>query len=126
MITHIVFLQIQPSFWCCCCCCCLVTKSCLILCDPMDYSLPDSSVHGISQARILEWVATSFSRDLPDPGLEPASLAASALAGVFFATEPPGKPITKYSLTHDNNFSILKFLQLCHFKHDMQIELYTM
>ena len=48
---------------------CLVTKSCLILCDPMDYSLPGSSIHGISQARILEWVVISSSRDLPDPGI---------------------------------------------------------
>ena len=39
-----------------------VAQSCPTLCDPMDYSLPDSSVHGIFQARILEWVATSFSR----------------------------------------------------------------
>ena len=43
-------------------CCCWVTKSCLTLCDPMDCSLPGSSVHGIFQARILEWVAISFSR----------------------------------------------------------------
>ena len=43
-------------------CCCLVAQSCLTLCDPMDYSPPGSSVHGISQARILEWVAISFSR----------------------------------------------------------------
>ena len=42
--------------------CVLVTQSCSILCDPMDYNSPGSSVHGISQARILEWVATSFSR----------------------------------------------------------------
>ena len=41
---------------------CLVSKSCLTLCNPMDYSLSDFSVHGISQARILEWVAISFSR----------------------------------------------------------------
>ena len=40
----------------------LVAKSCLTLCDPMDYSPPGSSVHGISQARILEQVATFFSR----------------------------------------------------------------
>ena len=40
--------------------CCLVTKSCPTLCDPMDYSLSGSSVHGISQVRILEWVAISF------------------------------------------------------------------
>ena len=40
---------------------CLVTKLCLTLCDPMDCSPPGSSVHGISQARILEWVAIFFS-----------------------------------------------------------------
>ena len=40
----------------------LVTQSCLTLCDPMDYSPLGSSVHGILQARILEWVAISFSR----------------------------------------------------------------
>ena len=38
-----------------------VSQSCLTLCDPMDCSLPDSSVHGIFQARVLEWVAISFS-----------------------------------------------------------------
>ena len=41
---------------------CSVDQSCLTLCDPMDYSLPGSSVHDIPQARILEWVAISFSR----------------------------------------------------------------
>ena len=44
------------------CCCCLVVKSCPTLCDPMDCRISGSSVHGISQARILEWVAISFSR----------------------------------------------------------------
>ena len=38
-----------------------VAQLCLTLCDPMDCSLPSSSVHGILQARILEWVAISFS-----------------------------------------------------------------
>ena len=42
--------------------CSLAAKSCLTLCDPMDCTLPGSSVHGISQARILEWVAISFSK----------------------------------------------------------------
>ena len=37
-------------------------QSCLTVCDPMDHSPPDSSVHRILQARILEWVAMSFSR----------------------------------------------------------------
>jgi len=41
-------------------CCCLVTQLCLTLCDPVDCSPPGSSVYGISQARILEWVAISF------------------------------------------------------------------
>ena len=39
-----------------------VTQSCPTLCDPMDCSLPGSSVHGISQAIVLEWIAISFSR----------------------------------------------------------------
>ena len=41
---------------------CLVAKLRQTLCDPMDYNSPGSCVHGISQARILEWVAISFSR----------------------------------------------------------------
>ena len=44
-----------------------IAQSCLILCDPMDCSLPDSSVHGIFQARILEWVTASFSRGSSPP-----------------------------------------------------------
>ena len=40
----------------------LVAKSCLTLCSPMNHSLPGSSVHGILQARIPEWVAISFPR----------------------------------------------------------------
>ena len=47
----------------------------MTLCNPIDCSLPDSSVHEISQARILEWVATSFSRDPPNPAIEPMFLA---------------------------------------------------
>ena len=43
-------------------CYCLVAQLCLTLCDPMNYSLPGSSIHGISQARILEWLGNSFSR----------------------------------------------------------------
>ena len=45
------------------------------LCDPMDRSMPGSSVHGILQARILEWVAIPFSRDLPNPAIKPRSPA---------------------------------------------------
>ncbi|XP_059733212.1 zinc finger protein 677 isoform X2 [Bos taurus] len=45
----------------------LVAQSCLILCDPMDHSPPGSSVHGIFQARILEWIAIPFSRRSSQP-----------------------------------------------------------
>ena len=56
-------------------------------CNPMDCSPPGSPVRGISQARILEWVAISFSRGLPDPEIEPRSPAlqvVSCIAGRFF------------------------------------------
>ena len=44
-----------------------VAQSCLTLCNPMDYSLPGSSVHGIFQTRVLEWVAIAFSRGSSQP-----------------------------------------------------------
>ena len=46
---------------------CSVTQSCLTLCNPTDFSLLGSSVHGILQARILEWVAVPFSRGSSRP-----------------------------------------------------------
>ena len=58
--------------------------------DPMDCSLPGSSVHEILQARILEWVAISFSGDLPDPGIEHGSPALQAEA---LTSEPPHRNI---------------------------------
>ena len=64
-------------------CKCVRVLFCLSLCDPGDSSPPGSSVQGISQARIVEWVAISFSRDFPDPGIEPVSPAA---AGGFSTT----------------------------------------
>ena len=68
---------------------CWVTKLYLTICDPMDHSLLGSTVHGISQARLLDRVAISFSWgsfQLRDQTLSPE------LAGGFFTTEPPGKP----------------------------------
>ena len=52
-------------------------------CDLVDSSSPASSVHGIFQARILEWLPFLSPGDLPDPGMEPVS---PALAGRFFTT----------------------------------------
>ena len=64
--------------------------SCLTLCYSMDSTLPGSSVHGLLQARILEWVAVPFSRYIPHPRIEPES---PALPRRFFTTKPPGKPL---------------------------------
>ena len=71
-------------------------------CDPLDCSPPGSAVHGISQARILKWVAIPSPRDLPDPVIEPMS---SALAGRFFPT-PPGKPPNKSTIMEDSYFHL--------------------
>ena len=54
------------------------------LCNPTDCGRPGSSVHGISRARILEWVAISTFRESSSPGIEPTSPASPALAGTFF------------------------------------------
>ena len=62
-------------------------KSCLTLCNPMDYSLPGSSVHGILQARILEWVAFPPPGDLPNPGIKLRSPTLQA-----DSSKPLGKP----------------------------------
>ena len=83
-----------------------VTQLRLTLCNPTDYSPPGSSDCGISQARILEWVAVSFSGDLPDPQIKPTS---PALAGRFFNTELPGKPIKMASLPKWVYRSLSKF-----------------
>ena len=64
------------------------------LCHTIDCRLPGSSVHGIFQARILEWVAIYFSRDLPNPGIEPGldrSVSCGSCIAGFFTTEPLGK-----------------------------------
>ena len=69
----------------------LVAQQCPTLCDPMDLcSPPGSSVHGISQAKILESVAIPFSRELPYPGIKPRS---PTLQVDSLPSEPPGKPI---------------------------------
>ena len=52
-----------------------MAQSCPTLHNLMDYSPPGSSVLGIFQARILEWIAISYFKDLPDPGIEPKSPA---------------------------------------------------
>ena len=73
-----------------------MAQSCLTLCNPMDGSPPGSSVHGILQARTLEWISIPFSRessqpeDPPDPGMEHGS---PALQADSLPSEPPGIPV---------------------------------
>ena len=66
-----------------------------LFCDPIDFSPPGSSVHGISQTRILEWVAICFSKGSSQPRNR---ICASCIAGGFFTAEPPGKPLLLNSL----------------------------
>ena len=88
------------------CRCCLASKSCLTLCDPVDCSSPGSSAQGISQARIQEWIAISFSSGSSWPRY---GTHISCLSGGFFTTESPGKPIRSCILT----FVMFSFLN-CH------------
>ena len=89
------------------CVCAKSLQSCLTLCDPMDCSPPGSSIHGILQARILEWVAvTSFRGSYPTQGSNPSLLhLLHWQAGFFLPLEPLGKP------TNVNRFSSVA--QLC-------------
>ena len=72
-----------------------VTQLCPTLCDPMDWSLPDSSVHGILQARIPEWVDYPFSKGSSQPGTKPR---APALQADSLPAELPEKPLLKVLL----------------------------
>ena len=86
-----------------------VAQSCLTLCKTMDYT-----VHGILEARILQWVAFPFSGDLPNPGIKPRS---HALQAASLPAEPQGKPknigvgslsvLQKIFLTLESNWGLL-------------------
>ena len=81
----------------------LVAQLCPTLCDPMDCNLPGSFVHGILQARILEWVAIPFSRGSSHPGIEPRS------PPVLQADSLPGKK--RYHLKERSNLLITFIFQ---------------
>ena len=66
-----------------------VAQSCPTLSNPMDCSLPGSSIHGIFQARVLEWGAIAFSRG---SSWSRDQTQVSCMAGRFFTTKPPEKP----------------------------------
>ena len=73
-------------------------QSCLTLCDPTDCSPPGSSVHGISQARILEWVTISSSRGSSRPRDWTRISYVSCVAGGLFTVETPEKPFLDVTL----------------------------
>ena len=79
-------------------------------CDPVDSIPPGSSVCGIFQARILEWLPFPIPGDLPEPGIEPMSLVSPALAGGFFTSAPPGKPI------HMSIYGFFIYTYICTYK----------
>ena len=68
---------------------CLVAKLSQTLCIPMDCSLPGSSIHGILQARVLEWIAIPFSRG---SSTSRDRTQVFCIAGKFFTAESPRKP----------------------------------
>ena len=104
---------------------------------PLDCESSDSCAHGISQARILEWVVRSCSSGSSWPRDELEALASPALAGRFFTTLPPGKPNNKHyssesdswdniSLIVSNYFFLVKYLhfylpELQSFVHDISL-----
>ena len=85
---HAKSLHLSPTLW-----------------DPMDCSLPGSSVRGTLQARILEWTAMpSPPGDLVDPGIEPWSLLSPALSGGFFTTSTIWKALMTHVLNTKSEF----------------------
>ena len=88
---------------------CLVAHSCPTLCDPMDCNPPGFSVHGISEARILEWVAFPSPEDLLNPGIEPGS---PALHTESLPSEPPGKFYVCIYIFFFRLFSIIGYYKI--------------
>ena len=100
-------------------CLCLGAQSCPILCDPMDCSLPGCSVHGILQARLLEWVAMPSSSGSSHPGIK---FKSPTLQDDSLLAEQPGKPkntgVGSLSLfqgifpTQESNRGLLHYTQI--------------
>ena len=93
-----------------CYCCCSVNKSCPIQL-PLDCGLPGSSIHGILQARILEWITITFSR-----GSSQLQLGSPTLKADSLSAEPSGKATVCYSLLKFIPLSVIpsNHFILCH------------
>ena len=92
-IIKIIFFPRKQGFNCTNhkCWCCLLTQSCLTLSNPMDCSLPGSSVQGFPRQEHWSVLPHPSLRDLPDPGIEPVS---PVLASGFLTTDHKGSPQT--------------------------------
>ena len=86
-------------------------QSCLTLCDPVDCSLPGSSVHEILQARILKWVAMPSSKGSFQPRDWNFVSFISCIVGRFFTNESLGKPIISNSIFYISNYLPDAFVQ---------------
>ena len=86
----------------------MCVQLCLTLCNPMNCSPPGFSLHGILQARILEWMPFPLPGDLPNLGTESMSLLFSALVGS--TSEPPGKPRKTMVLLALNASQVVSYL----------------
>ena len=95
---------------------CVHAQSCPALCDPMDCSPPGSSVHGIFQARILEWVTISYSRGSSWPRYRTYVSYVSFIGRqIFFITAPPRKPLIVTKIReplHFNDHMLTFWLQI--------------
>ena len=83
-------------------------------CDPMDCSATGSSVHWISQAKLLEWLPFPSPRDLPDPGIKPST---PSLQAKSLPTESSGRPISQsqrneHNKTKTDTFATIQWHQL--------------
>ena len=87
-----------------------VAQSCPTLCDPVDGSLPGFSIHGILQAKILEWVTISFSRG----SSRPRDRTCTAQEADALTSEPPGKPkvIYIYMYIYIQILSVIGFYEI--------------
>ena len=90
-------------------------QSCLTLCDPVDCTLPGSSVHGIFQARTVEWVAL-LQGIFPAQGLNPYLFMCLALAGRFFTTSVTWEaPIKEHDVRCASDSLSTRDSLLCYF-----------
>ena len=84
--------------------CAELLQSCLIVCDPMDCSPPGSSLCGILQARVLQWVAMPSSRGSSKLGIEPESLMSPTLSGGFLTSSATWE--AQFSTQHSRNVTV--------------------